>query len=56
MINLRLLLGTLIRFLWKGINLGEGALVLVGPFFSKNALITVLWLNFQLSPSCFKTF
>ena len=44
MINLGLLLETLMRFLWKGINLGEGALALIGPFFSKNVLITALWL------------
>ena len=48
MINLRLLLGILMRFLWKGINLGEEALALIGPFSSKSALTIDLWLIWDL--------
>ena len=36
------------RFLGKGISLGEEVLALIGPFFSKNALTTVLWLIWVL--------
>ena len=48
MINLGLLLGILMRFLWKGINLGEESLALIGPFSSKNASTAVLWLIWDL--------
>ena len=36
------------RFLWKGINLGEEALALIGPFSSKSALTIDLWLIWDL--------
>ena len=48
MINLGLLLEILMRSFWKERNMGEGALVLVGLFFLKIALIIVLWLIWVL--------